>query len=362
MKHIAWLFLSICALSQTTSLSAQDTLITTSNDTLLVRIEGLEKDKLFYRTFEDSSQKQHVSLTQVARVLYQDKQQNQDFSNSGETTLFNPADTSRLTLVTTIDGNEYVGKILEQTTGTIKLETAVLGIISIPRQNIKSIQPVSGNLSFNNGEIWRSNPQSTRYLWSPNGFGLKPGEGYYQNILILFNQVSVGVTDHFSMSLGTVPLFLFAGAPTPVWIVPKFSIPVKKDKFNIGGGALIGTVLGDTGTDNNGFGIAFGVGTIGNRDRNLTLGLGYGYAGQGWANAPTITISGMYRIGEKGYLITENVIVGTATNSPIGFLSFGGRTVWPKVALDYGGYIPANTGDGNLFVIPWLGLSVLFGQ
>ncbi len=31
---------------------------------------------------------------------------------------------------------------------------------------------------------------------------------------------------------------------TPIWVIPKVSVPVVKDKFNIGAGALVGYVVG----------------------------------------------------------------------------------------------------------------------
>ncbi len=66
----------------------------------------------------------------------------------------------------------------------------------------------------------------------------------------------MGVTNYFSIGAGIVPVFLFGGGATPVWITPKFSIPVVKDKFNVGAGALVGTVLGASGT---GFGLLYGL-------------------------------------------------------------------------------------------------------
>jgi hypothetical protein len=65
---------------------------------------------------------------------------------------------------------------------------------------------------------------------------------------VLFNQGGYGVTNYFSIGAGILPVFLFGGGATPVWITPKFSIPVVIDKFNVGAGALAGTVLGESGT------------------------------------------------------------------------------------------------------------------
>lgn len=125
----------------------------------------------------------------------------------------------------------------------MRLETESLGVNNIAVANIKNVREV-GLEELQGGKVWPSNAQATRYFIAPNAYGLRKGEAYYQNGLIFFNQASIGITDNFSMGLGVVPLFLFAGAPTPVWITPKFSVPIKENQLNVGGGALIGTVVG----------------------------------------------------------------------------------------------------------------------
>ncbi len=87
------------------------------------------------------------------------------------------------------------------------------------------------------GEYWTENFQSTRYFWMPNGFGLKQGEAYYQNVWILFNQFNVGITKNFSIAGGTIPLFLFGADAFPIWVNAKVSVPLGP-KVNFGGGVL----------------------------------------------------------------------------------------------------------------------------
>lgn len=268
-----------------------------------------------------------------------------------------PTDTLPVYLVETIDDNEYTGQILDQDADKVILKTEALGIITIPKANIKRIQ-VLDNLQVVKGQVWFENPQATRYFWTPNGYSLKAGEGYYQNVWVLFNQASIGVTDNISLGLGMVPLFLFAGAPTPIWITPKVSFPIKKDKVNIGAGALVGTVLGE---DVGGFaGIAYGIATFGSRDKNITAGLGYGFADGGWADAPIINLSAMIRTGRRGYFLTENYFA--AFDGDVAIILFaGGRRVGKGFSLDYGLIVPAVTGS-DFVAIPWLGIMVPFGR
>ena len=258
--------------------------------------------------------------------------------------------------IETIDGNEYIGIILNQTPEAIRIKTDKLGEISIPQSEVKKITQLSATKS-KDGTYWLDNPQETRYFWAPNGYNLKKGEGYYQNVWVLFNQAVYGITNHFSAGIGTVPLFLFASPYTPAWITAKFSVPIVENKFNLGVGALMGTVIGES---NTGFGILYGITTFGSKDKNLNIGLGWGYAGGRMASNPTVNISGMIRTGPRGYFITENYFIGTPDNFMV-LMSLGGRRIIKHTGLDFGAFIPIGGDIGSFVAIPWLGLTIPFG-
>lgn len=269
-----------------------------------------------------------------------------------------PEDFTSLWLVTTTDGNEYVGELIEQNDFEVRLLTKNLGEITIRTEDIVSIEPVVPDKMIQRQE-WRKHPHATRYFFSPNGYGLRQGEGYYQNTWVLFNQVSVGVTDNFSIGGGMIPLFLFAGAPTPIWITPKFSIPVSAERVNLGIGGLFGGVVG--GGEGSTFGIAYGVSTFGSRDKNITVGLGYGFADGEWADTPLFTLGGTTRIGKRAFLLTENYFVSSG-GDVFGMISVGGRSLARSVSFDYGLFFPVGGGDGIFIAIPWLSLTVPFGN
>jgi hypothetical protein len=150
---------------------------------------------------------------------------------------------------------------------------------------------------------------------------------------------------------------LFAGTSTPVWITPKLSIPIVKDKFNVGVGGLMGTVIGEA---ESGFGLVYGTSTLGNRNTNMSLGVGYGYLSGNWADVPVITLSGMLRTGQRGYLLTENYYISTDEGDLL-MLFFGGRRLIKNAGLDFGLMFPFESG-GSFFAIPWLGLTIPFGN
>lgn len=270
-------------------------------------------------------------------------------------TLGQQRDSTAIFRIETRDGNEYLGKIVEQTNDQLILSTEKLGTITIRMIEVVKIDEVAIS-QVKDHVYWFENPQSTRYLWSPNAYGLKRGEGYYQNIWVLFNQFSVGITDNISLGGGMIPLFLFGGLSTPAWFTPKVSIPIRENKLNMGVGGLLGGVIGEPDT---GFGILYGMMTFGSRDRNLTVGLGYGYAGGTLANHPAISISGLIRTGARGYFITENYYLASADGSIL-LLSFGGRRIIKKTGLDFGLFIPSDA--GSFLAIPWLGFTVPFGK
>jgi len=261
-------------------------------------------------------------------------------------------------VIETEDGNEFTGEILSEDQEALMLRTITYGDIRIPANQIRSkilLQPEN----FVEGEYWFSNPHATRYFFGTNGYGLRKGEGYYQNTWILFNQVNYGFTDNFSMGAGIVPLFLFAGAPTPVFITPKATLPLVKDKLNVGLGGLFALVLGEGLS----FGLPYGTLSIGGRDHNLAIGAGWGFSNDGgWAERPTVMLSGMTRVGEKGYLLTENYYLGFEGGNSIGIISFGGRSVQKRLAIDYGLVLPVGADIGSFIAIPWLGITVPFGN
>jgi hypothetical protein len=259
--------------------------------------------------------------------------------------------------VITNDKNEYLGRLVKRDSVSVTLMTDKLGEITIKTADIKSIMAVDTR-KLVDGQYWYENPQATRYFWAPSGYGLRKGEGYYQNVWVFFNQVSYGFTDHLTVGAGIVPLFLFAGSSTPVWITPKLSIPIVKDKFNLGVGALVGTVLGE---EESGFGILYGSGTVGSRDRNFTLGLGWGYAGGEFAGTPTINFSGTYRVARGWYLLTENYYFDLGDEDPFALISFGARYAARNIGVDFGLFVPIGDIGSSIFA-PWLGIAVPFGK
>lgn len=257
--------------------------------------------------------------------------------------------------VETVDGNTYIGIIVEQTADNVRIKTDKLGELNIPRSEIKRIIEV-GAVKSKDGSYWLDNPQATRYFWAPNGYNLKEGEGYYQNVWVLFNQAVYGLTDNFSAGIGMMPLFLLGAEATPAWLTAKFSAHLVENKFNLGAGALLGTVIGE---ENTTFGILYGISTFGSKDKNLNVGLGWAFAGGEMAKSPTVNISGMVRVTSRSYFITENYFIG-GSDIFVLITMFGGRSIIKRVGLDYGIVVPFSSDMDGFIAAPWLGFTIPF--
>ncbi len=266
-------------------------------------------------------------------------------------------DKSLMVQIKTKQGDILVGKILKQDASEVVISTKELGTIHISQANIKRIMSMK-EVKKRQYSLWGSNIQSTRYLFAPNGYGLEKNQGYYQNVGVLINSFAVGLGKGVSIGGGFVPMFLLGGGPTPAWITTKVSMPVVKNKFDLGVGALMGTVLGN---QESGFGMVYGISTFGTKDKNISVGIGYGYAGGHWALAPSVNLSAMLRTGARSYLITENYIV-VVDGNVFAILSAGGRWMIKNVGLDFGLFMPIMSDQDTFLGIPWLGITIPFGE
>jgi hypothetical protein len=273
--------------------------------------------------------------------------------------------------IETNDGNDYIGELISKDEKSVRIKTATLGEISIPKTSIKNIE-ILGQEQIKDGEFWFSNPNATRYLFAPSAYNLRKGEGYYQNTWVFLNQVSYGFTDNFTCGIGIVPTFFFgkeAAQTTPVWLTPKFTFGKQETKLNFSVGAIAG-FLPFGGADTRGTaGILYGLGTYGNRDNNLSVGLGWGFARGGGVGAigkrPTLNVSGMYRLSKRGYFVSENWFVsvgedGFSNNANVSFLSGAYRYAGKNVAIDLGLFttVPST----GIALLPWLGVTIPFSK
>jgi hypothetical protein len=275
------------------------------------------------------------------------------------------SDTAQYWLVRTNDGNEFVGKIQGVDNGVLLLYTERFGELRIRMTDVKSMDEVDAQKGPDGEpEYERRNFHTTRGLLLPNGFGLRPGEAYYQNVWVLFNSFSVGITKNFSINAGTIPIYFFGANDAPFWIAPKISLPLGR-KVNFGAGILYAYSFGvnrHSGDDGVGGGIAYGVITLGSRERNVTAGLGYGFSGDDFEKRPVLTFSTMNRLDGGSYIVTETYIFGGAGGNAGALISIGWRKRVGTIGLDVAGVIPVSSDVSYTILLPVLGISVPLGK
>lgn len=338
-------------------LFAQDTLITFSGDTSLVLIEQYDEEDVFFRRLDSRESLRQLGMRFVSHILYQDQQNNTNYYSGISSDYLRAIDTSAMLVLVTVNKETYIGRIISIHNDTVQFESERTGLVNIPRQKISRVELAAGNQILRDRTVWRQHPKPTHYFWSPSGYGLSAGEVSYQNFLIVYNQINFGITDRFSMGAFLFPFLnpFSEDLLLPVLITPKVAFPVVEDKFNLSGGAILGTVFGERRLN---IALAYGSATYGNRSRNISLGIGYGGFGGKWSKAPSLSLSGLFRVSQKTSLLTENLLISTSEESMyLGFLSIGARTIWPKGTLDYGVFFPVGLENAATFS-PCLGFSL----
>ena len=248
-------------------------------------------------------------------------------------------------IVTMTNGEVFRGIVKRQTTKELVI-TIENGELSLTRDKIKKVEK-----DYYLGVFRFTNPHDTRYFFGPTGIPIKPGKGYYQNLMVTTNFVNVGIIKNFSIGGGFE--FISTVMGEPIWfLTPKFGFKVA-DNLHVGGGVfMLGSTEIGLAT------LAYGVVTYGGSDSNISLGAGYGlYDGQ-WADYPAIMLSGSHRLTNIVSLLSENYyIISTDENVYIGVQ--GIRILSKKNAFDLG-IILSSQFDQELPALPYVGYARAF--
>lgn len=253
------------------------------------------------------------------------------------------------------DGQTLRGRVLSESAYEVVLELAGGGRLSIPRSLVAEVTFERNAVTRKDGEIWFSDANRTRYFYSPSAMLLKKGEAYFSQKELVFSSFAYGVTDNFSVLVGTVAPAWFLGLEGFNGIIGlKAGAPVT-GKLHLAGGLemLVLPGLGANSGARPGIaGLVFGSATFGDSDRHATLSvgkpllLGFGTSGGVQSLDFITTLSGNYRVHKHASLLTENWVVfadlergdvmsahgfgvrllGERIAADLGFIWFGGRT------------------------------------
>jgi hypothetical protein len=178
--------------------------------------------------------------------------------------------------------------------------------INIPSENITAVENVRASVG---GYSFR-NPSSSRYFYAPSALPIEAGEGYISQKELLITSAAYGITDNIAISAGTaLPMLLSRDFVTNVGVPFELGLkaagPVSDSVYLSAGLESIAAV----GPESGGVLFAWGSGSIGNEDHNLTLGagglwiLGEIELDGGWGIP--VVLAGMTRRGSRWGLVSE---------------------------------------------------------
>jgi len=151
--------------------------------------------------------------------------------------------------------------------------------------------------------VWEYQHES-RYLCASSAFALGKRAGYYNTFTGLFHDVQFGISDWFSLRLGT------SIAASPVWLTAKFTIPVNDNSAFAFGDFVMSTPYTIFDADRFFSNLAFGLYTRRFSGNSISFGAGYWINNDSGISTKTnslaFSLSGQFRISDYNYIITEN--------------------------------------------------------
>jgi len=201
----------------------------------------------------------------------------------------------------------------------VLLKTQNLGIIYIPKFDIKSIIQIKDQASIKFNEYQSDGPFTTRYSFTTNALPIKKGENY--GMLNVF-----GPEVHFALSNKLNMGIMTTWIASPLVLAIKYSFNEEVKGVNFSFGSLIGT----SGYMNSfeGYGGLHWLNiTLGDRKNNITFSGGYAYLQTGLDSYEPA--AGVY-YGDAYYLARENVtglqkMIKGPIISVAGFFKIGGK-------------------------------------
>ena len=139
----------------------------------------------------------------------------------------------------------------------------------------------------------------------------------------------------------------------PLWLTPKLTIPLIKDKINFGIGSVTGLFLE---TEAYGFGAVYSDISIGSDFNHISVGVGSAYDEGNWIEGPLLTMSGTLKVSSSISFTTENYV--TRENSFYSIHAYHYIYRSSDILLQWGLLLFSDQFD--LYPVPLLGLQVPF--
>ena len=233
----------------------------------------------------------------------------------------------QIQIISTSDGSTTIGRITRIAEDAVEFLTE-LGIITIPRNRITSIQTVLAS-TIRGGVYWFPDPNTTRLYFAPTGRMLPKGSGYIADYYLFFPSFNYGISSNLSLGGGFSILPTGNMSDQIYFFTPKMGLK-QSENLNIAAGALVIKIPEDE--DTHLVSVLYGTGTWGTPDRSLTCGIGYGMVDSKLADKPMIVLGGEKRMTRRMAFVTENWIIPGVDNA---LISYGIRFLTEKFTTDF---------------------------
>lgn len=243
------------------------------------------------------------------------------------------------------DGSVLIGRVEAVAGDRVTIVTQAGVRLEIDRAQIRSALPVR----LREGRVMREDPAGTRLFFAPTGRSLKAGEGYFGVYELFFPFLTYGVTDYFTIAAGTPVIPDAIGEFA--YVAPKLTL-IRGERVNVGTGVFAGFAEGEMG------GIAYAVGTFGDRDDAVTAGAGFAFGGGEFFDEPLLMLGGEMRVGTQLKVLTENYLVPGESGALVsGGVRFFGERISADVGV--GAYVAR---EESLCCLPLLNFVYTFGR
>ena len=100
------------------------------------------------------------------------------------------------------DGTRLKGRIIEQNTEQSKIQTQNMGLVTVPANQIISMELTDKNQS-GNSDLYYENRFLDRIHLAPTAFPMTKGDVDYHNYYLYYNEISVALGNRVSVGFGT---------------------------------------------------------------------------------------------------------------------------------------------------------------
>ncbi len=119
-------------------------------------------------------------------------------------------------------GSKNLGSQIQSATSEEKSFLLSYNILEILAAKDKNSDALEEEIESSGGdETFQVSNHNTRYFFAPSAYNLREGELYYNTVYFLLHDIQYGLSDNFSIGIGTSVIGI------PIYLTPKVSFPIR---------------------------------------------------------------------------------------------------------------------------------------